>query len=76
MQPTDLRRGRLQPPRGPLPQLGAAGLPVGHEVVHERVEPWAVAAFQQMAQLVDHHVFQALRRMQRLIRQPQKSPYR
>ena len=48
-----------------LAQLRAPISPVGHEGVHERFEAGAVAAFQQVAQLVHHHVLQALGRIER-----------
>ena len=47
-----------------LPKLRPALLPIGHECVHELLEFRPMPPFEQVAQLVDHHVLQALRRVE------------
>ena len=48
-----------------MPQLGATLLPIGHDAVHQLVKRRPMAVDQQMAQLVDDHVLQALGRIER-----------
>ena len=38
--------------------------PIGHDTIHERMEPWPVIRFEEMAELVNDHVFQAFWRIE------------
>lgn len=60
-RPTE-RKARAAAPPSPS-ALRATSFPIGHKRVHELVEPWTVAALQQVTQLVDDHIFQAFRRI-------------
>ena len=59
-----------------LPQQLLAVLPRGQELRHERMEARVVARLEQMAQLVDDHVLEALHRVERKARVDADAPRR
>ena len=46
-----------------LKLLLASG-PIGHDAIHERMEPWPVVRLEKVAEFVNDHVFQTLRRIE------------
>ena len=46
-----------------LKLLLASG-PIGHDAIHERMEPWPVVRLEEVAEFVNDHVFQTLRRIE------------